>query len=118
MKKIIIELAIVIFSSPVFPSDQWKLVWSDEFEYSGLPDKTKWGYDAGCSGWGNQELENYTKEDLDNAKAENGALVITARKEKSGQCDYSSARLVTKNKADWLYGRFEIAAKLPTGRGL
>jgi beta-glucanase (GH16 family) len=113
-------LFVILFFYSLFAasSGKWKLVWADEFDYTGLPEKTKWGYDVGCSGWGNQELENYTKEDLDNAKAENGTLVITARKEKTGQCDYSSARLVTKNKGDWVYGRFEIAAKLPTGRGL
>jgi beta-glucanase (GH16 family) len=114
----IVAAAILACSLPAFASSHWKLVWSDEFDYTGLPDKTKWGYDVGCSGWGNQELENYTREDLDNAKTENGALVITARKEKNGECNYTSARLVTKNKGDWLYGRFEIAAKLPQGKGL
>jgi|WetSurMetagenome_2_1015567.scaffolds.fasta_scaffold163513_2 beta-glucanase (GH16 family) len=99
-------------------SSQWKLIWSEEFDYTGLPEKTKWGYDAGCTGWGNSELESYTKENLNNAKVENGTLTITARKEKADQCNYTSARLVTKNKGDWVYGRFEIAAKIPKGRGI
>jgi beta-glucanase (GH16 family) len=73
---------------------------------------------TGSNGWGNQELQYYTKDSLNNARVENGTLIITARKEKIGQCNYTSARLVTKNKGDWLYGRFEIAAKLPIGRGL
>jgi beta-glucanase (GH16 family) len=118
MKKIIIGLTFLAFCLPAFPSAHWKLVWSDEFDYTGLPEKAKWGYDEGGSGWGNQELEYYTKEKLENANVENGTLIITARKEKINQNDYSSARLVTKNKGDWLYGRFEIAAKLPKGRGV
>jgi beta-glucanase (GH16 family) len=118
MKKnflIIILLANALFAAS---SGQWKLVWSDEFDYNGLPDTTKWGYDVGCTGWGNQELESYTKGKAENARVENGTLIITARKEKVDQCNYSSARLVTKNKGDWVYGRFEISAKLPQGRGL
>jgi beta-glucanase (GH16 family) len=117
MKNIIVGLIFLAFYLSAAPG-QWKLLWSDEFDYIGLPDKSKWGYDVGCTGWGNQELESYTKDSLANAKVENGTLIITARKEKSGQCNYSSARLVTKNKGDWLYGRFEIAAKLPKGRGM
>jgi beta-glucanase (GH16 family) len=118
MKKnllIIIFLAHSLFATS---SGQWKLVWSDEFDHNGLPDTTKWGYDVGCTGWGNQELESYTKGKAENARVENGTLIITARKEKADQCNYSSARLVTKNKGDWIYGRFEISAKLPKGRGL
>ncbi|MBN1576891.1 MAG: glycoside hydrolase family 16 protein [Chitinispirillaceae bacterium] len=108
-------LASLLFFSA---SSQWEPVWSDEFDYTGLPEKTKWGYDVGGSGWGNQELQNYTKEDTDNARVGNGVLTIIALKEKVGQNNYSSARLITKNKGDWLYGRFEIAAKLPKGIGL
>ncbi len=118
MKKNLFTLMFIAPCLFAAPADQWKLVWSDEFNYTGLPEKTKWGYDVGCTGWGNQELQAYTKDSLANAKVEGGTLVITARKGKSGTCDYSSARLVTKNKGDWLYGRFEIAAKLPAGRGL
>jgi len=91
-------------------------VWADEFSTTGLPDASKWGYDLGGSGWGNNELQNYTSS-LSNAKVENGNLVITAIKEPSGGKEYSSARLVTRAKGDFLYGRFEIRAKLPSGRG-
>ena len=58
----------------------WKLVWSDEFNYNGLPDSAKWGYDTGGSGWGNNELQYYTKSDTNNAVVHNGSLNITARK--------------------------------------
>jgi beta-glucanase (GH16 family) len=90
--------------------------WSDEFDYTGLPDAAKWGYDLGGSGWGNHELEYYTN-DLSNAKAEGGNLVITAKKEPIGGMNYSSARLASRNKGDFLYGRIEVRAKLPGGKG-
>jgi beta-glucanase (GH16 family) len=91
-------------------------VWADEFTTNGLPDASKWGYDLGGSGWGNNELQNYTNS-TNNASVNNGILTITVRKENVGGNAYSSARLVTKGKGDFLYGRFEIKAKLPSGRG-
>lgn len=91
-------------------------VWADEFDYTGLPDSNKWGYDLGGSGWGNNELQYYTNS-TDNASVGAGTLKITARKEAKEGREYTSARLVSKNKGDFLYGRFEIKAKLPTGRG-
>ncbi|MXV17093.1 family 16 glycosylhydrolase [Pedobacter sp. HMF7056] len=89
---------------------------AEEFDYTGKPDPAKWGYDVGGSGWGNNELEYYT-DNLSNAGVANGKLTITARKEEIGNRNITSARLVTKNKADFLYGRFEISAKLPSGKG-
>jgi beta-glucanase (GH16 family) len=94
-----------------------KLLWSDEFNYNGLPDSTKWRYDIGNHGWGNNELEYYTNKRLENARVENGMLVIEARKEKWESNQYTSARLVTKGKADWKYGRIEVKAKIPAGIG-
>jgi len=94
----------------------YQLVWSDEFDYTGLPDSTKWGYDIGGSGWGNNELEYYTDSST-NARVENGNLVIEARKESYAGMNYTSARLLTKNKASWTYGKFEIRAKIPRGIG-
>lgn len=91
-------------------------VWADEFDYTGLPDNNKWGYDIGGGGWGNNELEYYTNS-LDNASVANGKLTITARKEVKENRNYTSARLVTRGKGDFLYGRFEIKAKLPAGKG-
>lgn len=100
-----------------------RLVWSDEFNYSGLPDSTKWGYDLGdgCPdncGWGNNELQFYSANRLENARVENGHLVIEARREKMGAKDYTSTRLVSRNKGDWTYGRIEVRAQLPNGRGV
>lgn len=93
-----------------------KPMWADEFNTEGMPDSSKWGYDVGGDGWGNNELEYYTKGN--NVKVKNGRLMIEARKENVGGKKYTSTRLVSKNKADFLYGRFEARAKLPKGRGL
>lgn len=90
--------------------------WSDEFDYNGSPSNTKWGYDVGGSGWGNNELQYYSSE-LSNASVADGKLTITARKEYSNGKDYTSARLVSKGKGDFLYGRIEVKAKLPSGKG-
>ncbi len=95
----------------------WKLVWADEFNYKGLPDPTKWNYDVGGHGWGNNELQYYTEKRLKNARVENGMLIIEAVKEKMEGKDYTSARLVTKGKGDWQYGKIEVRAKIPDGRG-
>lgn len=91
-------------------------VWSDEFDYSGAPNPTKWGYDLGGGGWGNNEAQFYTNR-LENARVEDGRLVITAIKEKMENREYTSTRLISKGKGDFLYGRFEVKAKLPSGRG-
>ena len=95
----------------------YELVWNDEFDYTGLPDSSKWGYDVGGGGWGNNELQYYTQADLDNASVANGELTITARRETFENRQYTSARLVTRDKGDFLYGRMEARAKLPSGRG-
>jgi beta-glucanase (GH16 family) len=96
---------------------EWRLVWSDEFDYSGLPDSAKWGYDIGGSGWGNNELQYYTDRRTENARVESGHLIIEARRDGAGSNEYTSARLVSKGKGDWTYGRFEVSARLPSGRG-
>lgn len=98
-------------------SKKWKLAWQDEFNYTGLPDSTKWSYETGNNGWGNHELEYYTARRLENARVENGMLIIEARKEDYRDAHYTSARLVTRGKGDWQYGRVEVRAKLPRGRG-
>lgn len=113
-----LALSAVFISS--FNSKQaktWKLVWNDEFNYTGLPDSSKWNYDVGGHGWGNHELEFYTSKREENARVEKGVLIIEARKEKWENNDYTSARLVTRGKADWQYGKIEVKAKLPRGIG-
>ncbi len=94
-----------------------KLIWSDEFNGKGLPDSSKWNYDVGGDGYGNNEAQFYTKDRLENARMENGNLIIEARKEKWGKNEYTSARLLTKGKFSFQYGTVEVRAKLPKGRG-
>ncbi len=95
----------------------WELVWSDEFDYTGLPDSTRWGYAVGGHGWGNRELQYYTDARPENAYVRDGTLTITAIREAYEDQPYTSARLITRGKGDWQYGRFEIRAKLPKARG-
>lgn len=95
----------------------YKLIWSDEFNNKGLPDSSKWGYNVGGHGWGNNEQQYYTAMDTLNAKVENGVLKIIARKQTKDNREYSSARLLTKNKFDFKYGRIEVSTKLPVAIG-
>ena len=104
-------------------SSDIKLVWSDEFDYMGFPDSSKWDYDIGdgcpqLCGWGNNELQYYTGKNLNNARVENGVLTIEVHREEFEHSEYTSAKLVTKGKQDWKYGRFEIRAKLPPAKGV
>jgi len=92
------------------------LIWSDEFDTPGAPDPSKWGYDLGGGGWGNSELEYYTNR-TDNAVVSGGTLKIIAKKEAMGGMNFTSARILTKNKFAFTYGKIEVKAKLPTGGG-
>lgn len=112
-------------NDPVNPDDPvasapagYQLVWNDEFKVNGLPDETKWSYDVGGGGWGNNEAQYYTGSRLKNTEVKDGFLNIHAVKEDFEGKKYTSARLVSKGKGDWLYGRFEIKAKLPQGKGM
>lgn len=98
-------------------AQQWQLVWADEFEGDGLVDASKWEYQVGGSGWGNQELQFYTAERTENVRRESGRLVIEARREDYQGAAYTSGRIRTRGKADWLYGRIEVSARLPAGLG-
>jgi beta-glucanase (GH16 family) len=93
-----------------------RLIWGDEFNYTGEPDTTKWNYDLGGHGWGNNELQYYTNNSK-NVRVENGNLVIEARKDSLENRAYTSTRIVSKKKGDWLYGKIEVRAKLPKGKG-
>ena len=95
--------------------DNWQLVFSDEFDYTGLPDSSKWVEETGGHGWGNNELQYYTAGRLENARVEDGHLTIEARKEPWEGKEYTSVRLITRGKAEWQYGKLEVRAKLPAG---
>jgi beta-glucanase (GH16 family) len=135
MRKLI---GVWLLLSAALSSDasEWKLVWCDEFDKPGLPDRAKWDYETGFTR--NNEKQQYTRARKENARVENGRLIIEAKREryvargthaaaKSGgdvgvsdhhsDADYTSASLTTRGKAAWTYGRIEVRAKLPSGRG-
>lgn len=105
------------FTQAFAQTPKGKLIWAEEFDEEGLPNPTRWSYDEGDHGWGNNELQFYTKENLKNSRVENGILIIEAHADTSFAKGYSSARLVTKGKAAWENGYLEIRAKLPKGTG-
>jgi beta-glucanase (GH16 family) len=133
MNKFLCLLLLVLAATPG-RADDWKLVWSDEFDKPGLPDPAKWDYEAGFIR--NREAQYYTRARKENARVEDGMLIIEARKErlaipasspegtkkrnaKDGQSvNYTSASLTTRGKASWTYGRIEVRARLPAGRGV
>lgn len=100
-------------------NNDWQLVWSDEFDYEGLPDSKRWTYDTrgNSYGWGNNEKQWYNVANLRNTEVSNGTLKIVAHKEDTRGKEYSSGRIMTKYKGDWLYGKIEVKAKLPKGNG-
>jgi len=122
----------LILSLNSYAVGQWKLIWSDEFNYNGLPDKTKWDYEEGFVR--NNEMQYYTRDRKKNARVENGMLVIEGHKEtlpnpkhkpgsnswsqKRANLQYTAASLITRNKETWRYGRIEVRAKLPQGKGV
>ncbi|HPE33830.1 MAG TPA: glycoside hydrolase family 16 protein [Bacteroidales bacterium] len=94
-----------------------RLVWQDEFNYTGLPDSDKWDYDTAGNdaGWGNNEVQYYSRANRENAWVDNGRLKIVALKKTFGEKNFTSARLLSKS--NWKYGRIEVNAKVPKGRG-
>lgn len=98
-----------------FDSKKWKLVWGDEFNKPGLPDPRKWGYEEGKIR--NREDQYYTAARSENARVEEGHLVIEARKDNYKSEKISSASLNTLGRKSFLYGRIEVRAKIPTGKG-
>jgi beta-glucanase (GH16 family) len=100
---------------------RWELVWSDEFNDPAINSKN-WTYDTGGGGWGNNELEYYTKRpensSISHDRSGNGFLVIEARKEHFGNRSFTSARLKTQGLHSWTYGRIEARINLPAGSGV
>ncbi len=106
------SIDVTVLVKPPFST----LVWSEEFNTDGAPDPAKWGYDLGAGGWGNSELEYYTNRP-DNAIVDGGVLKIKALKENYLGSAYTSARLLSKDKFDFKYGKVEARAKIPAGVG-
>jgi beta-glucanase (GH16 family) len=94
----------------------YSLVWSDEFDGTQI-NTANWSFETGNNGWGNNELENYTDR-KQNAFVSDGNLVIEARQEQLGGSAYTSARMISKNKQVFKFGRIDIRAKLPAGKGI
>ena len=128
-------VAVVTPETESFHPDDagWELVWSDEFDGTGL-DLSRWSYEQNCWGGGNNELQCYTDAPA-NSEVRDGLLVIRALEETATglavsedspdaatagtrTLPYTSARIRSKDKGDWRYGRFEIRARLPFGQGL
>ncbi len=103
------SLTITIFVAPT-------ATWSDEFNVDGAPNSSKWGYDLGAGGWGNNESQYYTNRP-ENVIVQNGILKIKTIKENFSGSSYTSARILTKGKFSFKYGKVEIKAKLPSGGG-
>jgi len=125
---VLLALAVTTFASPS-PVDEWKLVWADEFDRDGRPDPARWTYETGFVR--NRELQWYQPE---NARCENGMLIIEARRERKQNpsyaagssrwqtsrefAEYTSSSLTTKGLASWRYGRFEMRGRIDTRAGL
>jgi beta-glucanase (GH16 family) len=120
MKKLIIKVfftGIWLMIHLISLAQNYELKWSDEFNYSGLPDPYKWTFETGPSQV-NNELQYYTNR-LENAEVRDSILVITARRESYGGRNYTSARINTyNNKLYWRYGKVEARIKLPYGQGI
>lgn len=110
-------VSITVSNPP--PLAGWQLVWADEFTQPNgtSPDSSKWTNDIGGWGWGNGELQYYTAR-TNNARIENGHLVIEAKAENYLGSSYTSARLLTQNKWAWTYGRMEARIKVPRTQGI
>jgi beta-glucanase (GH16 family) len=113
--------------TPAAAAPAWVLTWQDEFDQAAgsPPDSSKWTHEVGGDGWGNEELQYYTRSTRNAAHNGQGQLTITAIKEQPagsscwyGTCQYSSARLITKDKFTQRYGKVEARMKLPRGKGL
>lgn len=97
-----------------FPQE-YVMVWNDEFNTPGLPDSTKWNYEVGKVR--NNELQYYTYQRLENARIQDTVLILEARKESYLEASYTSASITSRMKGDFLYGKFEISARVPVGAG-
>ena len=118
---LLLLLVAVSLATGTVRAEQWQLVWSDEFNYSGLPDPTKWDYEEGFVR--NGESQYYTRARLANARVEDGHLTIECRKENftppnHAPVAYTAASLITLHKEAWQSGRIEVRAKLPRGQGV
>lgn len=109
-------LSAIIVRKVFVDERSWQLVWHDEFETDGAPDPSKWNYDIWAAKKVNDEDQTYTNRSK-NVRIENGVLVIEAHKEQFNEAEYTSARLNSLDKGDFLYGKADVRAKIPAGQG-
>ncbi len=109
-------LNALVVRKKVSSSNDWVMIWGDEFDYKGAPDPQKWNHDIWPAKKVNGEDQAYTDR-LKNVRVENGLLVIEAHREDYKKALYTSGRVHTAGKADLMYGRVEVRAKLPSGQG-
>ncbi len=109
-------LSALVVRHPAGRGNGWKLAWSDEFERDGAVDPSKWSIDEWPARVVNDEDQAYTARP-ENLRVEEGHLVIEAHKEDYEGASYTSGRIHSRGKGDFLYGRFEVRAKLPRGKG-
>ncbi|TGD79417.1 glycoside hydrolase family 16 protein [Hymenobacter wooponensis] len=98
------------------PTQYTELKWSDEFD-GGALNQANWVYEQGGNGWGNRELQNYTNS-TENVFTEGGNLVIRAKQQQLGGNAYTSGRIITKGKQSFQFGRLDVRAKVPKGKGV
>ena len=108
-------LSAIVVRNKDRPTRDWKLVWSDEFDGEAV-DTEKWSFDVWPARKVNDEDQAYTARET-NVRVEDGKLVIEAHKENYEGANYTSGRVHSSGKGDYLYGRFEVRAKLPSGKG-
>ncbi|MDD5571428.1 MAG: family 16 glycosylhydrolase [Bacteroidales bacterium] len=106
---------IILFLFQQLHAQKWALVWSDEFNTPGLVDTNKWSYEVGLLR--NNEAQYYTAFRSQNVRIEDTALIIEAIKEPYNGAAYTSGSILSKYNGDWQYGKIEVRAKIPTGRG-
>jgi beta-glucanase (GH16 family) len=110
-------MLLIFFTGCAREKEQpWKLAWSDEFDYTGLPDTANWNQEVGFIR--NNELQYYTLRRIENSEVKDGKLLIIGRKEVFDPANYTSASLTTDGKHSWTYGKVEARMKLPKGQGM
>lgn len=115
-KNQVVQFEVITLNKNEIKDQKWNLVWEDNFDGAKI-DESKWNFVDGGHGFGNNEHQYYTNREK-NARVEDGKLVIEAHKENYKGNPYTSAKLTTEGKGDWTYGRYEIRAKMPIGKGM